>query len=150
MKDRGIELVVCGRQGRASLELFEAVDRVGKYGRSIVLRSDVSDTELDQLHSGCWAYVQPSLYEGLGIPLIESLSAGIPSISADAGNGGYILKAHPDLLFRGENVGDIREHLSSAVGDDRFRKMACEVGPQVAHTTDWVEVARAIHSEIVA
>jgi glycosyltransferase involved in cell wall biosynthesis len=42
----------------------------------------VSDEELVGLYAGCAATVQPSLYEGFGLAVLEGMAAGAPVIVA--------------------------------------------------------------------
>jgi glycosyltransferase involved in cell wall biosynthesis len=42
----------------------------------IILKSDVSDEELDALYDKCMFTIYPSLYEGWGLPISESLGKG--------------------------------------------------------------------------
>jgi glycosyltransferase involved in cell wall biosynthesis len=43
----------------------------------------VSDKELDTLYSQCLAFIYPSLYEGFGYPLIESMARGAIPIASN-------------------------------------------------------------------
>ncbi len=48
-----------------------------------VIDIDVNDTQaLSALYSGAIAYVQPSLYEGFGLPILEAMQARTPVIAA--------------------------------------------------------------------
>ncbi|MCE7626708.1 glycosyltransferase family 4 protein [Vibrio fluvialis] len=40
----------------------------------------VDDSELEELYKGATAFIYPSLYEGFGIPPLEAMSVGCPSI----------------------------------------------------------------------
>lgn len=42
-----------------------------------------SNEELSAIYSGALAYVQPSLYEGFGLPVLEAMRAGTPVICAN-------------------------------------------------------------------
>jgi glycosyltransferase involved in cell wall biosynthesis len=50
----------------------------------IVLVDNPSDGELKSLYNGCLFTVFPSLYEGWGLPVTESLSLGKPCIVSNA------------------------------------------------------------------
>lgn len=42
-----------------------------------------ASADLSAIYSGALAYIQPSLYEGFGLPVLEAMSAGTPVICAD-------------------------------------------------------------------
>lgn len=58
------------------------LDRYGKSDGRIVRPGHVSDEELVGLYAGCAATVQPSLYEGFGLAVLEGMAAGAPVIVA--------------------------------------------------------------------
>ncbi|MBV8171000.1 MAG: glycosyltransferase family 4 protein [Candidatus Eremiobacteraeota bacterium] len=58
------------------------IDRYAKSGSRIVRTGHVSDDELIALYAGCAATVQPSLYEGFGLSVLEGMAAGAPVIVA--------------------------------------------------------------------
>ena len=40
----------------------------------------MADQELDALYRGASAFVYPSLYEGFGLPVLDAMARGVPSI----------------------------------------------------------------------
>jgi glycosyltransferase involved in cell wall biosynthesis len=52
----------------------------------ITIITDVDQSELNQLYHQATIYVQPSLDEGFGFPLLEAMTAGCPTISTRAGS----------------------------------------------------------------
>ena len=80
------------------------------HGKLIVNVGRVNDSDLNQLYNLCEFFFFPSLYEGFGIPLLESMSAGAlilasnrASIPEVAGNAA--------ILFDPENPHSLREAL---------------------------------------
>jgi glycosyltransferase involved in cell wall biosynthesis len=49
----------------------------------VVLPGYVSDSQVNALYQGAFAYVFPSENEGFGIPIIEAMEAGLPVIHSD-------------------------------------------------------------------
>jgi alpha-1,3-rhamnosyl/mannosyltransferase len=54
-------------------------------GREVIALDDVADAELAALMSGGAAFCLPSLAEGFGLPALEALACGIPTIVSDRG-----------------------------------------------------------------
>jgi len=78
--------------------------------------SQVSDDKLKDLYLNCLALIYPSLYEGFGYPLIESMSYGaipialnIASIPEVLGNAGIIVKS--------DNINEIEYEIKALVYD---------------------------------
>jgi glycosyltransferase involved in cell wall biosynthesis len=61
------------------------VDLVGQLGLEdhVTITGFVSDQELGALYRGAEAFVLPSLFEGFGMPAVESLALGTPTIVSD-------------------------------------------------------------------
>ena len=61
----------------------------------------VSDHELARLYRGASAFAYPSRFEGFGIPVVEALASGVPSVvsshpSLDEASGGGAIRVDPD------------------------------------------------------
>lgn len=71
---------------------------------AIRILSDVTDPELAALYRACRFTIYPSLYEGWGLPVAESLAHGKPCIASDA----------PSLIEAGQGVCD---HIATLDGE---------------------------------
>ena len=69
-------LVCVGRFGWRSEEFIRDVVATNHLGGKILIKSDVSDEELDELYDRCMFTIYPSIYEGWGLPISESLGKG--------------------------------------------------------------------------
>lgn len=66
---------------------IETAIQVSRSLKKIVILTTVPldpPQELRALYSGATVYIQPSLYEGFGLPLLEAMACGTPVISAKA------------------------------------------------------------------
>jgi glycosyltransferase involved in cell wall biosynthesis len=111
----------------------------------------VSDQRLDSLLRGADLVVQPSVYEGFGLVVLEAMARGTPVLAARAGalpqTGGeaaaYFEPTHPDSLA-GE--------LSRVLGDPARREQMAQAGLAWASGFAWPEVARrtvAVYRELL-
>lgn len=86
---------------------------------NIVFLDHVSDEELRSLYSGAVATLFPSLYEGFGFPVLESLACHTPVITC---SNSSLKELGADLaIYTSENdIGELANHLST-VFQDRSR-----------------------------
>jgi len=63
----------------AQIALSDVANRI-KFVTDLPTNANV---DLSAIYSGALAYIQPSLYEGFGLPVLEAMSAGVPVICAD-------------------------------------------------------------------
>jgi len=104
--------------------------------------NNISNVELNQLYNFAFALVYPSVYEGFGIPILESQRAGCPviatnksSISEVAGNAA--------ILSEIGSVEDIEFGLEK-LKDTLFRKQMIEKGLQNASLFSWDRMATEV------
>jgi glycosyltransferase involved in cell wall biosynthesis len=71
----------------------------------ILLTGALTDDELDAVYRSADAFVYPSLYEGFGLPVLEAMARGVPSIASTT-------SAHPETTGEpavGVNPRSVRE-----------------------------------------
>jgi len=102
---KDVALIVAGGWGEKSDATREKLQRDPVLAKRVVVMSDASDEELSWLYRNCLFTVYPSLYEGWGLPIDESLSFGKLCIASDipsmmeAGQGLciHVSRTEPDL-----------------------------------------------------
>jgi glycosyltransferase involved in cell wall biosynthesis len=106
------------------------------------LAGHVSDRDLRWLYRHCRLFFFPSLYEGLGLPVLEALACGAPVVTS---NGSSLCECggHVSWLVDPADVADCRRGLREALAEprqkrfhERLRHAACfswnEVGAMAA------------------
>jgi glycosyltransferase involved in cell wall biosynthesis len=73
------------------------VDELRRAGRPVMVRRGVSEGELTEAYASAAFTVFPSLHEGYGLPVVESLALGTPVITSEFGSMGEIA-AHGGAL----------------------------------------------------
>jgi len=85
-KSRGIDLpplVIAGRYGWMTEPTVELMMKDPEVKDKIVFMISPSDEELSWLYDHCLFTVLPSLYEGWGIPIAESVARGVPCLCSN-------------------------------------------------------------------
>jgi glycosyltransferase involved in cell wall biosynthesis len=127
--DADLRLVIAGKAGWASGRVGRAIAASRVSGR-ITRLGYVPALDLPALITGAGAVAYVSLYEGFGLPVVEALACGAPTVTSDrssmpevAGNAGFLVNPY--------DVGDIGRGLADAIraGDSdrdtvRARSMA--------------------------
>ena len=74
-------LVVGGGRGWKEAGIFESLERLGVADR-VHFAGYVPDADLPALFARCEAFVYPSLAEGFGMPVLEAMLAGAPTLTS--------------------------------------------------------------------
>lgn len=84
----------------------------------------ISDEELKNLYKKTKRLVQPSLYEGFGMPPLEAMSLGTKAIISDIPVFREIYKDFPVTFFKSGDCNDLAEKLLSIMNeDDKLKKI---------------------------
>ncbi len=77
------KLVCAGKRGWLSDAVYQRLEAEPALASRVIMVSAVSDSELSLLYRSCLFTIYPSLYEGWGLPITESLCHGKPVIAAN-------------------------------------------------------------------
>lgn len=72
-------LVLAGKQGWLYEKVYETVEELGLQDSTFFV-GRVSDEELHQLYVGARCHVHPAFYEGFGLPPLEAMACGTPTV----------------------------------------------------------------------
>ena len=142
-------LVFAGRVGWLVSDLMQQLENTDWLDGKIRLIRDPTDTELAALYQGCLFTVFPSLFEGWGLPVSESLGRGQPCLTSDRTSlpesGGKLSR-----YFDPENLDDAYRAVRAII-DDRagLEAWRAEVRRDYRHTP-WEETADSILACCVA
>ena len=107
----------------------------------------VPDSDLAPLYRGCELFCYPSLYEGFGLPLLEALQSGAPSLASNSSSlpeigAGAAVYADP------ESTADIARNLESLLRSPERRAELASAGPERARAYSWEATATTLLTEI--
>ncbi len=76
-------LVIAGKRGWLADHVLDRLSAL-RLGDRLRLLDYVSDEDLPALYTGACCYVQPSLFEGFGMPVLEAMSCAVPVLVSNA------------------------------------------------------------------
>ena len=79
-KYKKLNLVLAGRAGWKNEEVYEEVKKLNLFEK-VTFTGYVKDEDLPYLYQGAEVFVYPSLYEGFGLPPLEAMASGTPTIA---------------------------------------------------------------------
>jgi glycosyltransferase involved in cell wall biosynthesis len=111
-------LVFAGRPGGLSGDLMRVLRQSNFLDGHVILRADAGDAEMAALYRGCDFTLFPSLYEGWGLPVAESLCFGKPCFASSASSvpevGGDLVRYFDPL-----DPDDVVAQISAVLADPR-------------------------------
>jgi glycosyltransferase involved in cell wall biosynthesis len=119
------KLVVAGAAGWKYSELYEAIENNRE---QIALIGYVPQEELPYLYNAALGTVYPSLYEGFGLPIVESMACGTPVITS---SNSSIPEVAGDACILLENPTDpaaTAGAMAELAGDEQLRKRLSDAG----------------------
>ena len=137
MKRDGPILAISGKmfQGEQKNKLENLAQSL-KIENIIVWLGYVPDELLSNLYSEAIAFIFPSLYEGFGLPIIEAMACGCPTLSSNRASlpeiGGKA--AH---FFDPLDIDDIADSIMKVCENTAFRKKLAKLGPIHAKNFNW-------------
>jgi glycosyltransferase involved in cell wall biosynthesis len=116
-------------------------------GRPISRLTKVSERTLASSYRAARFSVFPSLHEGYGLPVVESLAAGTPVIATSYGSVGAIAAKGGCVLIDPRDIGSIADEMERLLLDDAaLAALEREIAERPAR--DWDDYARDVRTEI--
>ena len=114
LKTKEVLLVIVGKEGWGCETLIKKIN--ANKGKVLHLNS-VQDEDLRKIYRGASAVVFPSLYEGFGMPALESFASSVPLVAANATSIPEVT-GDAALLFDPLSVDSISKALSDVLIND--------------------------------
>ena len=137
-------LVLAGGKGWKDQPILDAIVKHRAGGLNIIQTGYVSDDEKAALYSHAAAFVQPSHYEGFGMPILEAMQHGLPVAVSDipvfhevAGNGA--------LYFDKDDPADIADKLHTLLTDGTAAARLVGQAAKQLKTFSWPDNVAKVH-----
>lgn len=141
-----LALVLVGKEGWLVDQLVQRLRHHPLRGERVLWLGGVDDAQLAWLYDHAFVAVAPSIYEGLGVPVMEALHHGCPTISSTGGaqpEAGGGLSELFDPLDVDELVALLRRHL-----DDPGHHAAARAAAVAHRGPTWADTAAAVAASV--
>ena len=141
------ELVLAGGPGWKSESIIEAINAAQDQGYAVRYLGYVTDSEKEYLYSHATLLIQPSLYEGFGMPILEAMQRKLPVIASDlevfrevAGDGAH--------YFDPLDIASLSKGITELLSNPEARSKYSEKGRKVAGSYSWQKAAKLVYTAI--
>ncbi|MBI2600855.1 glycosyltransferase family 4 protein [Candidatus Daviesbacteria bacterium] len=100
----------------------------------------ISDEELTAFYNLATVYVQPSLYEGFGLPILQAFACGTPVVSSDAGSLTEV-GGNAAVYFSPNNLEQFVKILEDVLISSSLRKKISDLGKKQLEKFSWKKIA---------
>ncbi len=133
-------VVVCAMREPDCKRLVAWAAQQGLEAGELVLTGFVSDSDLLALYNACALFVFPSWHEGFGLPVLEAMACGAPSIASNRSSLPEVM-GWDEALFDPFDARSIACGIERGLTDTAFRRALRAHGLKQAAKFSWEDTA---------
>jgi glycosyltransferase involved in cell wall biosynthesis len=136
------KLAIVGAKGWLYQPVFDRIAALGLQDE-VIFPGYIADEDLPAVYSGAALFAFPSLYEGFGIPPLEAMACGVPTLVSDTSSlpevvGDAALQVSPT------DTGAIKAGMERILSDAALARELAGRGPERARMFTWDKAARQL------
>ena len=133
------KLVIAGRKDRFFPSIYNEVKDKNLLD-DVIFLDYVSDEYLPILFKGADIFIFPSLYEGFGLPALEAMSLGVPTIVSNASSLPEVV-SDGAIIVDSHDPQDLAQAILTLLKDEDLRKKLSQKGIERSQTFSWKKAA---------
>nr|WP_201745755.1 glycosyltransferase family 1 protein [Xylella taiwanensis] len=135
------QLVILGDDREVRRSMVALCRQLGLHQQEVVFTGRVSDIDLVALYGQCALFVFPSRLEGFGLPVLEAMACGAPTLCSDATSLPEVA-GRQDILFPPDNHVALSARMRQVLDDPAWLQSLRDYGLRRAATFTWDRVAQ--------
>lgn len=143
-KNHDIQLVIAGGKGWLEDKMYKTIEETG-LSNYVKLIGFADEADLPTLYSEAICLAFPSLYEGFGLPVLESMACGTPVITSNVSSLPEVA-GNDALLVDPYDVKQLVNALERILTDTELRQKLIESGLQRVKSFTWKRSAQQLSS----
>lgn len=108
--------------------------------KKVILPGFIEESHLPVLYKSCLCFVFPSTHEGFGLPALEAMASGAPTIGSNSSSIKEII-CNPDALFDPSDHSDIASLIKKTISNRKFAENLIKNGLIQARNYSWEKSA---------
>ncbi len=136
------QMLIVGNGWNGIYEHFKSVAKdFGLKEGDLIFAGYIPDDELLAIYNSAFLFVFPSLSEGFGLPALEAMSCGIPTIGSNTTSIPEVI-SKKTALFDPYNVKSISSKILEVIEDENFRKELSQHALNFSKNFSWDTCAK--------
>ena len=137
--NKNINLVIVGKDGWFFKDFYDAIGNFYSLG-NIIFTGYVQEDEKIELLGGAKCFVYVSFYEGFGLPVLESISCGIPTVSSNISSLPEVVSSSA-LLVDPNDINQIYAAISLIINSTKVSLALSRLGIDRSRFFSWTKTA---------
>lgn len=142
------KLVIAGKLGWYYADIFQLINELS-INEKVIFTGFIQEEDKPFLIAGAKIFIYPSIYEGFGIPVLEALSCGIPTITSNVSSLPEVA-GDSALLINPLKIEDIFESMKKLLIDtplyERLKTKSIEQAKKFSWENTALETIKAYNS----
>jgi len=134
------KLVIAGKKGWLYQDIFATIMEK-KLENDVIFTDYVSKDDISPLLAGAKVFVLPSLYEGFGIPILESMATGTPVVASNISSLPEVTSDAAVLINNPNSVEEIAEKIKLIITDNNLRNDFSKRGLKRVNYFSWKKMS---------
>ena len=141
-----LNLIIVGKPGWLANEIMMQINSHDDYGSRIFHLQGIPDAQLDVLYRHAWLNVVASSYEGFGLPVIEALARGCPTVCTEAAS---LREFGADkVIFFKDGSADQLSEIISRLSNDKTYYLEAQEKANSFIPAKWMDCAKDIDRQL--
>lgn len=148
-KSTSISLVLVGGKGWNDESIEQKIQKLKEEKIPLITTGYVTESEKTALYKNATLYIQPSHYEGFGMPILEAMNMGAPVACSNIPVFKEVA-AEAAVYFNQNDITDIQNKVISLLkNDNELSKLRVLSKKRINEYPDWDKVAELVYKNFV-